>query len=459
MTNIDQLYKEWLSLQPLKPEAENRLNRKFMLEFNYNSNHIEGNTLTYGQTELLLLFGKVVDEANMKDLEEMKAHNVCLKMIQEEATDKSHPLTEAFIRQLHHTLIRDDYTMYRKLPNGTTTSYEIHAGTYKTRPNSVITVTGERFEYASPEETPALMKDLVTWYNAEEKKAEMSAIELATVFHYRYIRIHPFEDGNGRIARLMVNYILIRHNYPMIVVKSKDKDGYLTALNRCDVQVGPVPSVGAHAAPNHLGAFTDYMTKCLENALTICIKAAKGESIEEEDDFQKHIKLLQQLAKKKEDQLLRSNTVENKIDLYNRLLIPYSQKIEKGILPAFDFFEDVVCQYSIGFKNSSMDYYPKNQLLYFDSLSPDDKKIWSQAKSISFSISFSKLKPDYAMQNVSISLIASIQFFEQNYTFQAKRYAYKTFPDANDIKQALEWHKQNIIDSIEKAIKDYNPES
>ena len=63
------------------------------------------------------------------------------------------------------------------------------------------------------------------------------------------------------------------------------------------------------------------------------------------------------------------------------------------------------------------------------------------------------------MQNVSISLIASIQFFEQNYTFQAKRYAYKTFPDANDIKQALEWHKQNIIDSIEKAIKDYNPES
>lgn len=82
MTHIHQLYNEWLSLQPLKPEDKNRLDRKFMLEFNYNSNHIEGNTLTYGQTELLLLFGKVVDEANMKDLEEMKAHNVCLKMIQ-----------------------------------------------------------------------------------------------------------------------------------------------------------------------------------------------------------------------------------------------------------------------------------------------------------------------------------------------------------------------------------------
>ena len=82
MNRVNELYSEWQALKPLKPEDKNRLDRKFMLEFNYNSNHIEGNTLTYGQTEILLLFGKVVDEANMKDLEEMKAHNVCLKMIQ-----------------------------------------------------------------------------------------------------------------------------------------------------------------------------------------------------------------------------------------------------------------------------------------------------------------------------------------------------------------------------------------
>lgn len=169
MTYLEQLYNELKALQPLKQEFKNRLDRKFMLEFNYNSNHIEGNTLTYGQTEMLLLFGKVVEEANMKDLEEMKAHNVCLKMIQEEAGDKDKPLTETFIRQLHHTLLREDYTMYHKLPDGTTTSYEIHAGIYKTRPNSVITQTGERFEYASPEETPALMNDLVSWYNDAEQ--------------------------------------------------------------------------------------------------------------------------------------------------------------------------------------------------------------------------------------------------------------------------------------------------
>lgn len=291
MNHIEQLYKEWQALQPLKPEDESRLKRKFMLEFNYNSNHIEGNTLTYGQTELLLLFGKVVNEASMKDLEEMKAHNVCLKMIQEEAADAHMPLTETFIRQLHHTLLREDYTLYHQLPDGTTTSYVIHAGIYKTRPNSVITVTGERFEYASPEETPALMTDLVEWYNAEEQKGALSPIELATVLHYRYIRIHPFEDGNGRIARLLVNYILTRHHYPMIVVKSHDKDRYLTALNRCDVQVGSTPSMGAHAELEQLKPFVDYMTQCLEAALTISIKAAKGENINEANDWKKNLKL------------------------------------------------------------------------------------------------------------------------------------------------------------------------
>ena len=337
MTHIDQLYNEWLALQPLKPEDKSRLDRKFMLEFNYNSNHIEGNTLTYGQTELLLLFGKVVDEANMKDLEEMKAHNVCLKMIQEEADDKSHPLTETFIRQLHHTLIREDYTMYRQLPDGTTTSYVIHAGVYKTRPNSVITVTGERFEYASPEETPALMTDLVEWYNMEEHKAELSPIELAAVFHYRYIRIHPFEDGNGRISRLLVNYILTRHGYPMLVVKSKDKSNYLTALNRCDVAVGSIPSVGARAEIKQLEPFITYMSKCLERALLISIKAAHGESIDEVDDWKKSLKL------KYRDKLNKPALTNEFLDnVLNKVYQPLLNRIDSELSEFYSIFSSFI---------------------------------------------------------------------------------------------------------------------
>jgi len=337
MAHIDQLYNEWLALQPLKPEDKNRLDRKFMLEFNYNSNHIEGNTLTYGQTELLLLFGKVVDEANMKDLEEMKAHNVCLRMVQEEADDKSHPLTETFIRQLHHTLLREDYTLYRQLPDGTTTSYVIHAGVYKTRPNSVITVTGERFEYASPEETPALMNDLVNWYNEAEQNNNMSPIELASVFHYRYIRIHPFEDGNGRISRLLVNYILTRHGYPMLVVKSKDKSNYLTALNRCDVVVGPTPSVGAHAEVKQLEPFIGYMSKCLERALIISIKAAHGESIDEADDWRKSLKL------KYRDKLNKPALTDEFLDnVLNKVYQPLLNRIDSELSEFYSIFSSFI---------------------------------------------------------------------------------------------------------------------
>ena len=271
MNKLKKIYQQWLSLQPFKKEDRAQLDQKFSLEFNYNSNHMEGNTLTFNQTKMLLLFDKVIEEANMKDLEEMKAHNVGLKMMQTEATTKT-PLTGTFIRQLHQTISREDYTVYRQLPDGNTTSYVIHAGQYKTRPNSVITVTGERFEYASPEETPALMADLIQWYNEEEEKGELSPAELAAIFHYRYIRIHPFEDGNGRIARLLVNFILLRHNYPMIIVQSKFKEVYLSALHKCDTIVGSIPSDGAHATLPQLKPFVEYIENLIIDEITNDIK-------------------------------------------------------------------------------------------------------------------------------------------------------------------------------------------
>ena len=92
--NVPKAIAAWNAIQPLSDRDRERLSRKFTVDFNFNSNHIEGNTLTYGQTELLLLFGKVVGEAEMKDLEEMKASNVGLKMMQEQAGIKDMPLTQ-----------------------------------------------------------------------------------------------------------------------------------------------------------------------------------------------------------------------------------------------------------------------------------------------------------------------------------------------------------------------------
>lgn len=258
MKKIEDVMNEWNALQPLSDRDREMLSRRFTIDFNYNSNHIEGNTLTYGQTEILLMFGKIVGEADVRDVHEMTASNVGLKMMKEEALLKETPLTQHFIRTLHKTLLREDYTVYRTLPGGVQTSYVIHAEQYKTRPNSVITRYGDQFEYATPEETPALMSDLVDWYNDAERSGKFTPIELAAIFHYRYIRIHPFEDGNGRIARLMVNYILTRHDYPMIVVRSRKKKEYLEALHRTDLTVGAAPSLGAHASKRDIQQFLTY---------------------------------------------------------------------------------------------------------------------------------------------------------------------------------------------------------
>ena len=255
MKKIDQLYNTWKILQPLDSRKQYLLSQRFTVDYNFNSNHMEGNTLTYGQTELLLLFGKVSGEGDLKDFNDMKASQVSLKMMEEQAHLESMPLTQNFIRTLHHTLLREDYVVYRTLPGGQQTSYTVHAGRYKTRPNSVITRYGDRFDYASPEETPALMTDLVDWYNEEEARGKLTPVQLAALFHYRYIRIHPFEDGNGRIARLMVNYILVRHHWPMAVVRNRNKSQYIEALHHADVVVGPTPSDGAHATFQQIGPF------------------------------------------------------------------------------------------------------------------------------------------------------------------------------------------------------------
>lgn len=255
---IRKIAKQWQALQPLSETDALRLHNKFVLDFNYNSNHMEGNTLTYGQTEVLLLFGEVIGNGSMRDFEEMKAHNLCLQLVIDEARS-GRPLTEAFIRQLHRVMLREDYEVPVKSPSGVVTGYTIHAGIYKTRPNSVKTPAGTIFHYATPEETPALMSDLVKWYN-EAAAGELSPIELAAIFHYRYIRIHPFEDGNGRIARLMVNFILKQHGWPMLVVKTKNKSAYLSALAQADARVGPVPSDGAHASREAIAPFVEHLT-------------------------------------------------------------------------------------------------------------------------------------------------------------------------------------------------------
>ncbi len=458
MNKIERLHNEWLGLQPLTPEHQANLDRKFMLEFNYNSNHIEGNTLTYGQTELLLMFGMVDGDARMHDLEEMKAHNVGLKMMQTEAADAARPLTEYFIREVHRTLLREDYDVQRQMSDGSTAAYTVHAGIYKTRPNSVITITGEKFEYASPEETPALMTDLVDWYNQAAERGNYTPIELASLFHYRYIRIHPFEDGNGRIARLLVNFILLRHNYPMIVVKSNDKDQYLNALNKSDARAGMTPSDGAHAELAQIQPFVEYMASCLERTLTRCIRAAKGEDIDDPDDFDKELALLKrqsEIQKQAEIPKIRFSETE----VWNVLEYAYFPMVKAlcSVLETtckhFQFSQTMWANYL----SKSVSYVGG---VHINSVMRDDRNpqlldLVRNAKSMWFRYELCNLFKPVAFP---IKLTGSFQllFNEENYSVRElnnKQFLYGSYPTEEELKRIVTQFQDKIKAALKNIIE------
>ena len=273
---IDQLSATYHSLLPMSPENQRRWDKKVRLEFNYNSNHIEGNTLTYGDTQLLLLFDETHGSHPMRDYEEMKAHDVAFQKIKEWAADADMPLTEKDIRELNQIILVKSFWKDAITPDGHPTRRQIMVGSYKTQPNSVRLPNGELFEYTAPQEVPIKMQELMEWYRDEQ--AALHPVTLAAMFHYKFVCIHPFDDGNGRVSRLLMNYVLLAHKLPPVVIKSSDKQNYLHALHLADT--------------GQYEAFIRYIAQQVVSSLEMAIKAAKGESIEEPDDLDKEIALL-----------------------------------------------------------------------------------------------------------------------------------------------------------------------
>lgn len=273
------LKKELDNLRPLSPEDEQRIMQKFRLDWNFHSNHLEGNSLTYGETKALILFGITAQGKPLKDHFEITGHDEAVKWVSE-IIKEERPLTENFIRELHKLILKESYKVPAETADGKPSHKIINPGEYKTSPNHVRTKTGEIFYFATPEETPAKMHDLVNWYRAEAEKEGKNAVILAAEFHYKFIRIHPFDDGNGRTARILMNFILMRGGYPPVVIKTEDKQNYFAALRQADADL--------------FEPFSEYIAKNLNRSLELMIRGAKGESVEEPDDIEKEIALLEQ---------------------------------------------------------------------------------------------------------------------------------------------------------------------
>jgi Fic family protein len=321
---INLLVNELKSLPTISEDNQRKLDKKFRLEFSYNSNHIEGNTLTYGETELLLIFDKTDGVHEMREYEEMKAHDVAYQLLQNWSKDVEHPLTETYIKQLNEIILVKPFWKEAQTPDGQSTKRLISIGEYKKHPNSVRLQNGEIFNYATPTDTPIKMGELLEWYNLEVEKKELHPLELAALLHYKFVCIHPFDDDNGRISRLLMNYVLLKNSLPPVIIKTADKKAYLNALNQADV--------------GNIEAFIKYIAEQVIWSIEIKIKATKGVSIEEDNDLDKEIAILQRdLFVNNKKSIIRDEKIL--LDLWKNSILPFFVTLEDSLGKFNHFFK------------------------------------------------------------------------------------------------------------------------
>jgi len=318
-----ELKKELDALRPIDAEREAIIMQKFRLDWNYHSNHLEGNTLTYGETKALLLFNITAQGKPLKDHIEVTGHNEAINWVID-VVKGEYPLTENFIRELHKLLLKDPYEVDAITPDGKPTKKKVHVGEYKKTPNHVKTVTGEIFRFATPEETPAKMTDLLNWYRSKIEEETINPILLASEFHYKFISIHPFDDGNGRTARIIMNFILMKYGFPPTIIKTEDKENYFAVLRLADA--------------GNIEAFINYITQNLVYSLELMISGAKGEPIEEADDLEKELILLESRLKNinKREYIAKSEDIIQTI--FSETILPLFNKLEEKQKKLFDNF-------------------------------------------------------------------------------------------------------------------------
>lgn len=193
---------------------------RVQIDLTYNSNHIEGSRLTHDQTRFIFetnTIGMSDGAVKVDDVVETANHFKCIDMVIDSA---AHVLSEAFIKQLHATL-----------KSGTSNSRQdwFAVGDYKKLPNEV-----GGMDTAQPEEVASQMKKLLSEYNANKEKSFDDLLD----FHYRFERIHPFQDGNGRVGRLVLFKECLRNNIVPFIIDEDTKLYYYRGLKEGERERG-----------------------------------------------------------------------------------------------------------------------------------------------------------------------------------------------------------------------------
>lgn len=208
LLKIEALKAEIDSKRPLTAGEAERLREQFMVDFTYNSNAIEGNTLTLKETAMVLE-GMTIDQKPLKDHLEAVGHRDAFLYVEDIAKDTK--ISESVIKNIHSLVLMnrpDDKGRYRKIP---------------------VTIMGAYTEPVQPYMIEPKMTELLS--KNEKRKKKMHTIERIARFHLEFEGIHPFIDGNGRCGRLLLNLDLIQNGYPAINVKYTDRKKYYAAFD------------------------------------------------------------------------------------------------------------------------------------------------------------------------------------------------------------------------------------
>jgi len=207
--------KELDKLRPLPVSAVKKLQENFSLEMTYNSNAIEGNNLTLKETFLVINEGITVKNKPLKDHLEAKDHYSAIEYLYDLVDkDKKHTISEKLIRSIHEIIVQE--------------TEKEQAGKYR---NANVYIAGAKHTPLDAFEVPRLMSELIKWLGQNKK---MNIVELAALFHHKLVHIHPFFDGNGRTARLIMNLLLLQAGYPLTIIFKNDQKKYYNVLAKAD---------------------------------------------------------------------------------------------------------------------------------------------------------------------------------------------------------------------------------
>ena len=296
LAEIDALKNEIDALHPLKPEQEQRIFQKFRLDWNYHSNAIEGNKLSAGETRVFLLEGLTAQGKPLKDHLDIRGHNEVIDYLVDFVRRKAE-LREVDIRGMHKILLVEPYQAEAVTPDGQKTKKWIKLGEYKTEPNQVTTSTGAIKSFSLPEETPAKMGILLGWYRSEILGEEHHPVVIAAILHYQFVAIHPFDDGNGRMARILMNLVLMQYGFPPVVIQTEERDKYFAALIKADA--------------GEVDEFVTFIAEKLIASQQLYLRGARGESVEEADDIDKKVALFKQQLHHVPDPIRYSREIGN----------------------------------------------------------------------------------------------------------------------------------------------------